>query len=232
MQSSYLPWKGLFDIINDVDIFVFYDTVQYSKRGWTNRNRIKSPLGSRWITVPVSGSTKNSIQDTNISGNDWSESHYSAIRQSYYKSNYWDDVEEIISTIRKNEFNTISELNQHMIRKICTYLGIETKIICSSQIPQTGSKTERLISIINQIGAESYLSGPAAKSYINNEFRDAGIELCWKSYLGYPEYQQQHGEFDHHVSVIDLISCKGPESAEFIFGWRENSNMESFTIDY
>jgi hypothetical protein len=231
VQSSYIPWKGYFEIINDVDIFVFYDTVQYSKRSWINRNRIKSPLGTRWISVPVRASTKFAINETLVSGDAWKEQHFSALRQSYSKCDYWDVVEDLFAPARKTNINTISELNQLLVGEICQYLGISTQLLCSSSIPQVGSKSERLISIMEHIGADSYLSGPAAKSYIGREFHDAGIELCWKNYEGYPEYPQPHGEFDHHVSIVDLIASQGPKSNEFVFGWRENSNIASFTVE-
>ena len=110
-------------------------------------------------------------------------------------------------------------------------MGIKTELICSSEIPQRGSKSERLLSIIDYLGADSYLSGPSAKSYIGNEFKESGIELCWKNYDGYPEYPQPHGEFDHYVSIIDLISAVGPEALHYISGWRQNSNMNSFTVE-
>ncbi len=224
IQTAYLPWKGFFEFVQDVDVFVFYDNVQYSKRGWINRNRIKSPLGTRWITVPVRGSTKFTIQETEISGNEWIESHCSALKQSYKSSPHWGLVEELIRGLRTCEAKTISQLNQHMIREICNFLKIDTELICSSEIPQHGRKSERLISILNHLGATRYISGPAAKVYIGNEFKEAGIELKWKDYSGYPEYGQLHGQFDHEVSVLDLIAMTGNDASKYIWGWRDSTS--------
>ncbi len=232
VQSSFLPWKGFFEIIHDVDTFVFYDTVQFSKRSWINRNRIKSPLGTRWLTVPVNASTKNTILETMVSDANWHNRIFSTLRQSYYKQEYWWTIEDLFSQIEKENFTSISEINQFFIKEICRLIGIETKLICSSTIPQQGSKSDRLISILRHLGADSYLSGPSAKSYIGREFHELGIELCWKNYDGYPEYIQPHGEFDHFVSIVDILSSMGPNTGDYVYGWRENSNMKSYTIEH
>ena len=221
VQSAYIPWKGLFDMINMVDTFVSFDSVQFTKRSWINRNRIKSPFGDRWLTVPVYGSTTRLINEIEIKGNDWGKSHFDSLKQSYGRSLYWDDVESTIMPVYKKNLKYISEVNKVLIKSISNYLDIKTNFLNSSDINQKGIKSERLISIIDEIGASSYLSGPAAKSYIGNEFEEAGIELEWMDYSGYPEYEQPHGKFRHDVTVLDLIANKGKESSEYIWGWRK-----------
>ncbi len=221
VQSAYIPWKGFFELIHDVDVFVFFDSVQYQKRRYVNRNRIKSPLGTRWITVPVHASTKFTIYETEIAEGNWIETHLTSLLQSYKSSPFWSIVNKFIESMRELEPRTISELNQHIIREICEWMGITTELICSSDIPQHGQKSELLISILKHLGADNYISGPAAKSYITDEFEQAGIELRWKNYDGYPEYEQPHGPFEHEVSVLDLIASRGLESQEYIWGWRD-----------
>ena len=217
VQSAYIPWKGLFDMINRVDTFVFLDSVQFTKRSWINRNRIKSPLGTRWLTVPVNGSTSMQINQVKISDKHWHKSHLASLRQSYSKSPFWDEVETILSEAFREEVTLISELNQILIKSISEFLGIETTFIDSSEIPHEGNKSERLISILQYLDADSYLSGPAAKSYIGNEFNEEGINLEWMEYSNYPEYEQPHGDFRHDVTILDLIASCGNSSPSLIW---------------
>jgi len=220
VQSAYIPWKGLFDMINMVDTFIFFDSVQFTKRSWINRNRIKSPFGDRWITVPVHGSTTKKIDEVEIKNQEWEKSHFDSLKQSYIKSPYWKDVESIIEPIYGENLRYISEVNQTFIKSISSYLGIKTDFLNSSDIDQKGKKSERLISIMENIGADSYLSGPAAKNYIGDEFTQAGIDLQWMDYSGYPVYSQPHGDFRHDVTVLDLIASCGHDTPSHIWGWR------------
>ena len=107
-------------------------------------------------------------------------------------------------------------MNARLIRSTCSYLGIETPIVDSRDYPTSGSKTDRLISLLKQVGATAYLSGPAAKDYLDEQqFREQSIRLEFKSY-DYKPYPQQWGEFVSAVSVLDLIANVGPDSAEFL----------------
>ena len=215
VQSAYLPWKGYFDIIRKCDKFVFFDTVQFSKRSWVSRNRIKSPLGSRWISVPVSGSTSQSIREVTISKEGWVDSHLASIRQSYSTTPHHYSVEEMILSSEEKCNGLISNFNISFISMVCDYLNIPTELINASEIPQSGVRSDLLISICRHLGATKYVSGPAAKSYIGDEFDIAGIELEWMDYSNYPEYEQLHGDFEHQVSIVDLISMEGKGSSKF-----------------
>lgn len=215
VQSAYLPWKGYFDIIRRSDKFVFFDSVQFSKRSWVTRNRIKSPLGTKWISVPVNGSTKKSIDEIRISNEDWLQAHVASMRQSYSTTDYFSSVEKYILEAAVDCDGTISSYNQKFISLMCEFMGIETELINSRDVESNGKKTELLISICKSLGATKYISGPAAKSYIADEFKETGIDLEWMDYSKYPKYDQLHGDFDHFVSIVDLISVKGREAKEF-----------------
>ncbi len=224
-QSNYLPWKGYFDIIHDVDLFIFYDDVQYTTRDWRSRNRVKRAGGTQWITVPVSGSRRQLIHDVKIADPRFAGKHYRTLRQSYGRTRYFERYREFLDkTFVDTSWRSLSELNQRTIRDIARLLGIEAQFADSRQYRARGAKTDRLLDILGKVGATSYVSGPAAAGYLDEpRFGDAGIELVYKDYSGYPEYDQIHPPFDHQVTVLDLLFHTGPDAPHYIWGWREES---------
>lgn len=222
IQSNYLPWKGYFDIIHDVDTFVFLEDVQYTRRDWRNRNKVKTPGGVKWISVPVTGRTHQKIHETSIDySQDWRENHKSTIHHSYASAPYYDSYEKDILQVYSQKFSTISELNIHFIKKISNILSINTCFVNSIELESKGVKEEKLIEICHKIGADQYLSGPAGKNYIDEEkFKSNGIALQYKDYSGYPQYPQLWGDFQETVSIIDVIFNCGEKASEFIWGWK------------
>lgn len=223
IQSNYIPWKGYFDIIHEVDVFVFLEDVQYTKNDWRNRNKIKTPKGTEWITVPVIGGIHQKIFQVKIDNSKkWIEKHKKTIHANYAASEHYDSYKEDILKIHNKKFETISELNIYAIKLICRLLDIETKILTSQELGAQGKKDDKVIDICHSIGADHYISGPAAKDYIVKEkFEKAGIVLEYKDYSGYPEYKQLWGDFNHYVSVIDLIFNCGEKAPCYIWGWRD-----------
>lgn len=218
IQSSFIPWRGYFDFIASVDTFVFLDDVQYSKNGWRNRNRIKMPQGSRWITVPVKHrSLEQLIVDTEIDDRKaWRDSHMRLWYENYRKAPYYNDVLTILEDLVGNTLGTISELNIALIRKIAVYLQIGTRTILSSELQLSGTKTDRLIDLVKKLNATTYLSGPSADAYLDKEaFSRNGIRLEYKSY-DYDPYPQLWGPFEGAVTVLDLIANCGPDAKSFI----------------
>lgn len=221
LQSNYIPWKGYFDIINMVDEFILYDDMQYTKRDWRNRNKIKTSDGLKWLTIPVETKGKffQSIQDTKIVDHDWIASHWRSIEYSYKKAACFDEYADIIYDVYeccyKEEY--LSKINYAFLTKICDILGITTKITWSSDYKLVDGKTERLVGLCEEAGADLYLSGPAAKDYIVDElFEKAGIQLQYMDYSGYKEYTQLYGKFEHGVSILDLIFNEGKEAPKYM----------------
>jgi hypothetical protein len=224
IQSNYIPWKGYFDIIHDVERFVFYDDVQYTIRDWRNRNRIKTTQGLRWLTVPVGADRDRLICDVRIVDDAWAKTHWETIKQAYAKAPYFRQYRGFFEHIYlAMAWSHLSELNQFLIKHISReFLGIQVEFRDSREFDVTGHKLDRLVNLLQTAGATSYVSGPAAKAYIDPEiFRAAGIRLAFKDYNGYPEYPQPHPPFEHSVSILDLLFCCGPAAPEFIWGWRQ-----------
>lgn len=208
-QSNYIPWKGYFDSVKCCDVFVVYDDMQYTKRDWRNRNLIKTVNGLKWLTIPVEvkGKYYQRIKDTVISDKNWTKAHWEILKQNYKTANCFIEMSEWIEPLYKNcGYTYLSDINLHFLRSINEFLKIETQIISSSGFFLHEEKNQRLIDICTALGATDYYSGPAAKSYMDEEkFNKNGIQVHYLDYSGYPEYPQLYVPFEHGVSVLDMI---------------------------
>jgi hypothetical protein len=224
LQSNYIPWKGYFDLIHDADVFVFYDDLQFTKNDWRNRNKIKSPQGTQWLSIPVGTDKNRLICEVALTDLSWQKTHWETIRQQYGKCKYFAKYQQFFEQIfLQTEWTHLSSLNQHLIKSIASeILGITTEFADSRLFALSGQKQDRLLDLVKKTKATQYISGPAAKSYIvASEFDALGVELVWKDYAGYPEYSQKHPPFEHGVSILDLIFNEGPDSSWYIWGWRD-----------
>lgn len=224
LQSNYIPWKGYFDILHDVDLFIFHDDLQYTKQDWRNRNRIKTPAGLEWLTVPVGASEDRLICEVEIRDPSWAQRHWRRLLQHYGRAPHFRTCRGFLEHVYLGSaWENLSDLNQTMIRTIAReLLGIRTELRDSREYAPAGRKEDRLIDLLRKAQATVYVSGPAARSYIHPErFAAEGIELVWKDYSGYPEYPQLYPPFVHGVTVLDLLFHTGPAAPEHIWGWRE-----------
>ena len=229
LQSNYLPWKGYFDLIHDADLFVFYDDVQYTKNDWRNRNKIKTPQGASWITVPTGSSRDKLIYEVAINDSGWQSKHWKTIVQNYSKSPFFKHYQSFFQDFYlDNRWDNLSALNQYLIKTIAKdFLGITSQFDDSRNYQVAGQKLDRLLELVKATKASHYVSGPAARDYIEpSAFADTGIELIWKDYSGYPEYPQRYPPFEHGVYILDLLFNVGPEAPWYIWGWREEANRK------
>ena len=218
-QSNYIPWKGYFDLINGADEFVLLDDVQYTRRDWRNRNKIKSPAGLKWLTIPVQvkGRYDQRIDETVVADHDWPRSHWDSICQTYRDAPHFGDYADCLEQLysRAAGADRLSDVNRHFIEAVCELLGIDTRLSWSSEYETRDDPTERLLDICTALGASEYVSGPAAKDYLDEEaFAAHGVAVGWMDYSGYRNYGQPYPPFEHHVSVIDLLLCTGPAARE------------------
>jgi len=225
VQSNYIPWKGYFDLINSVDEFVLYDDMQYTRRDWRNRNKIKMPQGPTWLTIPVEvkGKYFQKINETRISDPDWAKQHWSSIKQCYSKAPYFKQYSARFEDmyVSMNEEH-LSQVNFKFIQMINDILGITTKLSWSSEFILEEGQTEKLLGICRQAGADCYISGPAAKDYFNEDIaQEMGIKVEWMDYSGYPEYPQLFEPFEHGVSILDLIFNVGPSAQSFMKSFKK-----------
>lgn len=235
-QPNYIPWKGYFDLIHDVDLFVFYSDVQYTSRDWRNRNKIITSDGLKWLSVPVGQSTHRLIYEVQISDADWQKKHYDTIRHAYGKAPYFNKYKDFLEDVYLgHNWIYLHELNRYMTEHIARdFLGIKTKFADSRDYKTYGAKHERLLNLVLDIsgGGGTYESGPAAKEYIvRQDYVRHGIKLTWKSYDNYPEYRQFSEEFLHQVSILDLLFQVGDDAPYYIWGWRKETGEKSWIED-
>ena len=221
LQSTYIPWKGFFDLINLSDEFIFYDEMQFIKRKWHNRNLIKTRHGLKWLTIPVNvkGRYHQKINETMINDFHWAERHWEMIRHAYHKAPCFRQYEDAIKLLFEQAatFRYITEVNELFIKKLCVILDIRTHFSRDRDYVFKGDKSERLLNICEQAGATTYLSGPSAKDYLDEAlFQKAGINVLWMDYGGYSAYQQLYPPFEHGVTVLDLLFHTGSSAGSYL----------------
>jgi len=226
LQSNYIPWKGYFDLMHDADEFILYDDTQYTRQDWRNRNQVKAENGRQWLTIPVVGRFGQRIDETEVANRGWAAKHWKTLVQLYRGAPHFETYAQRIDSLYRSaaEERMLSRVNRLFLEGIGNILGLKTTLKWSSDFPTGEGRTERLVDLCRATGAGRYISGPAARSYLQPDlFEQAGVELIFKSYDGYPEYSQQHAPFTHGVTVLDLLFNVGPDAPWYIWGWRERA---------
>ena len=219
LQSNYIPWKGYFDLIAAVDEFVFYDEVQYTKNDWRNRNRIRTPHGVQWLSIPVGGSIHRPIDRVEILDSDCGASHWRRLAANHARAAHFDEVAAWLAPLYlSHAWNRLVDVNHRLIAAVCGFLGITTPLTRSSDYRLEGDRNQRLASLCAQAGATTYVSGPAARGYLDPvAFAREGVEVAWFDYAGYATYPQLwDGPFVHEVSIVDLLFNCGPDAPAFM----------------
>jgi len=218
VQSSYIPWRGYFDLMRQVDEFILYDDAQYTKRDWRNRNRIKTKDGLLWLSIPVEvkGRFTQAVKDVCISEPGWNDRHFKTIANAYSRAPHFQEFRGGLEELyRGATLPRLSDVNRRFIDGLAKILGIGTKVSWSMDYELPEGRVERLVALCRRAGATFYLSGPSAREYIERDarlFAEAGIDVGYIDYSGYREYPQLYPPFEHHVSVIDLILNAGPSA--------------------
>jgi hypothetical protein len=220
VQSSYIPWKGYFDLIASVDEFVLYDDAQFTRRDWRNRNQIKTPSGPRWLTIPVlaKGRFEQRVRDTVVSDPHWPQRHWRSIQANYARAPHFPAYRDALEGLwLGSEEERLSLINHRLLSGLCSLLGIRARFSWSMDYTLEDERTARLVGICRQAGATTYVTGPSARAYLDErKFHDAGIVVEYADYAGYPEYAQLYPPFLHQVSVVDLLVHTGPDARRYM----------------
>jgi hypothetical protein len=220
LQSNYIPWKGYFDLIRNVDEFIILDEVQYTKNDWRNRNKIKTRTGVEWLTIPVRQERLDqSISSIQTLNGRWAHKHWTSLVHNYSRSPYFSLYANSIEAAyaEASQLCSLSAINLLFIRLICRFLKIDTVIGSSTEYAMQSGRVDRLIGLCKQASGDEYLSGPSAKNYIDERlFQDANILLKWADYTQYGEYQQLFPPFHHEVTVFDLLFNTGPNAPSYL----------------
>jgi WbqC-like protein len=221
-QPTYLPWLGYFDLMDQVDTFVLLDSVQFEKQSWQQRNRIKTPTGLQWLTVPVvfRGRLGQKIDEVEIRDSEFWRNHARAIELNYARApffeNYFPGLMEIFRSVGHNV--RLVDLNLQLIQWLMRWLGVTTPLVRSSSLNRQGKRSELLASICAAMDATSYLSPIGSAEYLLREvnaFEAQNIEVSFHHYQ-HPQYRQQFGAFIPYASVLDLLFNEGERSMEII----------------
>ncbi|SHN09894.1 WbqC family protein [Polaribacter sp. KT 15] len=219
-QSNYIPWKGYFDAISLVDEFIIYDEMQYTKRDWRNRNKIKTAQGLKWLTIPVEvkGKYLQKINETKVSDKNWNVKHWNLLKENYSKTLFFKENKDFFEELYLNlNHKYLTEINYKFISAICHYFNITTTIKFSSDYELKGNATEKLMYLCKDLNAEIYYSGPAAKNYLDESiFNTNNIKVEYLDYSNYKEYIQLHAPFRHDVTILDLIFNVGKNASQFL----------------
>jgi len=220
VQSNYVPWKGYFDLIHRVDEFILLDDVQYTRRDWRNRNRIKTPHGLLWLTVPVRtrGQFDQRIEEVTISDPGWAQQHWHTLRHTYGRAPAFDAVAPALEALYEGcDQPLLTRVNEHLLRGLCDLLGIATQISRGTRMPAGTDPTRRLVTLCRQAGATEYLTGPSSWAYLREAaFIEEGIAVTTMRYGPYRHYPQLHGPFEDRVSVLDVLFHTGTDALRYV----------------
>ncbi|MFC3160368.1 WbqC-like protein family protein [Chryseobacterium arachidis] len=219
LQSNYIPWKGYFDLINASDVFVVYDDMQYTKGDWRNRNMIKTDKGLKWLTIPVEKiSLHQKINETKVVSNKWNLAHWETLKQNYKGAKCFAEVKDFVQSLYVNATQEyLTDVNIYFLDKLCDFLDIDFNIRSSKEFNLVEDRTQRLVDICKNLNGNEYISGPAARVYMNEDlFKEADINVHFFDYSGYPEYAQLHSPFEHGVTILDLIFNEGANAKNFL----------------
>ena len=219
-QPQYLPWLGYFDKMDRADVFVLLDTVQYKKNEWQNRNRIKTAGGPQWLTVPVTYRYPQLIREVGVNNRErWQHRQEQALATNYRRAPHWGRLEGLFAEVFSRDWETVSELNIHVVKRLAAILGIETPVYVASELGSfPEDPDERLIALVRHFGAGAYLAGNGGREYMDlDKYERAGIEVLFQDYR-HPRYGQLFGDFEPNLSVIDLIYNHGGDSLPLLRG--------------
>ena len=235
-QPTYLPWLGYFDLIDQVDAFVLLDNVQFEKQSWQQRNRIKTPIGLQWLTVPVMfrGRFGQLIKDVEIRDAEFWRTHLRAIELNYRRSRFFNRYfEELSSRLKCTPGTMLTDLNCRLLEWFMSVMGVQTRVVLSSELRQPGRRTELLANICGSLGADQYISPLGSAVYLleeGNVLVDKGVEVVFQHYE-HPRYWQLFPPFQPYASIVDLVFNEGERSLEILRSGRRTAFSQRQVID-
>lgn len=212
-QPNYLPWLGFFDKMSKCNVFIIEDNVQYEQQGFQNRNKVKTFMGVKWLTVPVEHEGKpvrmDEVKVANKAEKNWASRHWLTVKYNYCKAPYWSDYADFFEQTYSQMWDRLIDLNMHMIYGVKKFLKIETPIVLASSLNVSGKKSDFVLEQCKTLGATTHLSGTGGRDYLDLEsFSRAGIKVVFQDFR-HPVYQQLHGDFVPDLSAVDYLFCTG-----------------------
>ncbi len=220
-QPQYLPWLGYFHKMASCDVFVYLDDVQYKKREFQNRNKIRVKEGVQWLTVPVitKGHYDQAISEVRVDPTSaWAKDHWTAVKLAYAKASFFPAYAQELESFYRRPWTRLSDMSRTLIDFHRRVLNISTPVRLSSEFSLTTAKTQRLLDLCRALGADTYLSGQGARDYLEEDlFEKAGVRLVYQDF-SHPRYAQVHEPFESHLAALDLVLNHGPAGADILMG--------------
>lgn len=222
MQPTYLPWAGYFHLMSEVKTFIFLDDVQFSKSSWQSRNRINNFGNVQWISLPIEHKGLQKINEVRIRTEaKWPKKHIQQLKSVYGKAPFYSDLEPIISFMAEQELGTLASINENLIKMIAGLLELECHFLNSSDVAVSDGRSERLLCLLKQCGAVSYLSPQGSRDYLEQDavLNNKGVQVVYQSYIPEKYMQYRSSEWHSHLSIIDVVANIGIEEAkEYVRG--------------
>lgn len=226
-QSNYIPWRGWFAMIRSAAALVYLDDVQYTRRDWRNRNLIWGTTGAKWLTIPTisSGNYKSKICDIECVDSSWIRSHLSRLDNAYMEYDHYREFRADLRSAYEGLANlrSLSQINQQLTLWLMTILKINPSVYNSYDFASSGSKTDRLVRICLKIQADEYVTGPAARVYLDEKlFNENSIKVTWIDYSNLPDISPSTPDLHEH-SILHVIATLGVDEAIRLSTFRPSS---------
>lgn len=228
MQPTYLPWVGYFDLIDQADVFIFLDNVQFARRSWQHRNRIRTSKGLEWLTVPVTDASRDALMvgaAEIAAGHRFPRRHLRALEHNYRRAPHFDAYFPPLERMLTDSGPMLSVLNIRLVRWLADAIGVSARFEVSSELGASGPRSALLIDICEKTGADRYLSPLGALSYLAEDSGDPGWrgrEIAFQRYE-HPPYRQVFSPFMPYASALDLLFNEGPHSLDILRAGRRPS---------
>lgn len=217
-QPDFLPYLGFFHKLLNADKFVVLDDVQFLRRGWHHRDKIKTINGEAWLTVELKKSSQSSkILEIKLNDGNWKLKHINLITENYKKAEFFEEIYPYITDLYQREYKTLIDFNLRGIKILLEIFDIDIPMTYASEYSLKSKSNELLVDILCKENATHYLTGSGAKDYfIEKPFSEKDIMLIWQNF-NHPSYPQLYGDFIPYLSSIDLLfNCGIHKSREII----------------
>ncbi len=222
-QPEHLPWLGFLDKARQCDVFVLLDSVQFRRRYFQNRNRVRGPAGTLFATVPVLSRGKYSqlirdVEIDNVGNPRWREKWFRTLEGCYGRAPFWSEHKTALENFSRREWSRLADFNESLIRYFFGAFGFSPKIVRASFLGAEGQKGNLILDICQRLSSDVYLSGISGREYLDAEaFRAAGIGLRFQEFH-HPIYSQGDMPFEPTLSSIDLLAHHGPRAGAILAG--------------
>lgn len=218
-QPQYLPYLGYFHKMAAADVFVHLDDVQYKHREFQNRNRIRTPGGWIWLTVPVKvkGRREQSIAEVEIDNDkSWAEEHWESLKRNYARAPHFTEHAPAFERFYARRWTRLADLCLELAGYLASALGVRTPARLASSFGVSTFSTRRLVDLCRAAGADTYLSGAGGRDYLDEGlFREAGLELRYQDFRP-PAYPQCFPGFEPNLAAVDALFNAGPGASAWV----------------